>query len=89
MTARQKRRREMLNQRYPIAGKQLERSFTDVIDSLLHRWIRGPEHDQRILHSDEKREYQWSLELSSPVESMEGARDGAPSADELTGGAQL
>jgi transposase-like protein len=61
MTARQKRRREMLNQRYPIAGKQLERSFTDVIDSLLHRWIRGPEHDQRTLHSDEKREYQWSL----------------------------
>jgi transposase-like protein len=52
MTPAQKRRRDQLNRTYPIAGKQVERSFTDVIDALLPRWRACVGSGEYTLHTD-------------------------------------
>ncbi len=61
MTPAQKRRRDELNRRYPIAGGQIARSFRDVINTILPRWKAYSSKRPCYLLSDEKLEYRREL----------------------------
>jgi transposase-like protein len=61
MTSAQRRKRDRLNQSYPIAPGQISRSFRDVVDAIIYRWGAEPTGQSRILHTDEKLEYRQVL----------------------------
>lgn len=60
MTKRQKARRDVLNKKYPIAAKEIDRSFGECFASIKHLWNHQSTKCKE-LRTDQKLEYQREL----------------------------